>query len=101
MVHVGVEPTEIVDPAPEAGIPIPPPVDATTFVTWTDSELFTRLEASWNVAVARTPLLNIPVFMPETTQVVLPDWVEHVTLLFAATALVPAVTVTPVTSDVG
>jgi len=91
--------TEIVDPTPDAGIPMPPAVEAITFVTWTASDVFTVLEASWNAAVAKVPLLMTWAFTPHATHIVLPGLLEQEMLLFAATALVPAVTVTLVMSD--
>jgi len=95
----GVDVTEIVGPTPDAGIPMPPAVEAITFVTWTASDVFTVLEASWNAAVAKGPLLMTLAFTPHATQIVLPGLLEQEMLLFAATALVPAVTVTLVMSD--
>jgi len=96
---VVVDVTEIVDPTPDAGIPMPPAVEAITFVTWTASDVFTVLEASWNAAVAKGPLLMTLAFTPHATHIVLPGLLEQEMLLFPATALVPAVTVTLVMSD--
>ena len=99
MLQSVVDVTEIVDPTPDAGIPMPPAVEAITFVTWTASDVFTVLEASWNAAVAKGPLLMTLAFTPHATHIVLPGLLEQEMLLFPATALVPAVTVTLVMSD--
>ena len=52
-----------------------------------------------SVTVARTPLLITLSFTPYTTHRVLPKLLEHVTLLLAAVAMAPGVTVTLETSD--
>ena len=99
MLQRDVDVTEIVDPTPDEGIPVPPAVEAITFVTWTASDVFTVLEASWNAAVAKVPLLMTLAFTPHATHIVLPGVLEQEMLLFAATALVPGLTVTLVMSD--
>jgi hypothetical protein len=91
--------TEIVDPTPEPGIPMPPAVDPITFATWTCSAVFRMLAASWNVAVAKVPLVMTLAFTPDTTHIVLPALLEHDTLLLAAIALSPGATFTLVTSE--
>jgi len=72
---------------------------APTLATATDAEVSCVPAAIVSVTVARTPLPIALSFTPYTAHRMLPRLLEQVTLLLAAVATAPGVTVTPETSD--
>jgi len=86
-------------PTPVPGIDVPSALTAPTLATETDAEVSCVPAAMVRVTVARTPLLIALSFTPNTEHRMLPRLLEHVTLLPAAVATTPGVTVTPETSD--
>jgi hypothetical protein len=90
---------EMLPPTPDAGIELDDAPTAATAVTASGVGAATAPGAILNVAVARMPSLITLLFAPYTMHIVLPLLFAHATILPAAVALAPAVTLTLAMSE--
>jgi hypothetical protein len=92
-------PMVMVPPVPDEEIVFPAALEVPAALTPTGVEPAAADEVMLNAAVARRPSPITLLFMPNTTQVVLPLALEHDTFFPAAVAAPPAVTLTAVMTE--
>jgi hypothetical protein len=85
---------ESVPPVPDAAMDVLVGSAEVKALIWIGAAVSNEPDAIVNVALAKVPLLMMFVLIPYATQIVAPMLLEQVTLLLAAVALDPAVTVT-------